>query len=77
MPEQMPTIPVDSLTKVDQELDKIVVSMMTLGDYIDKAIAENPGSKESLLKIKDLFETGVAPYMVDIVEISDALDKGD
>ncbi len=69
----------EAMVKVEMSVDAILASLKDLYDNLNylKGVKLDPSEKEVYDKVLDLVDTAVVPYMTDIVEALDNLDKGE
>ena len=67
---------IDGLEKIEMGIDQIVEGIKIVSQgLLDAQIANlNPKEREIVNKVKDLIETAVSPYTVDIIEQLDKLE---
>ena len=64
----------NAMVKVDDAVDQIAEGLLLLSDNLDKVDLDNEGDNQVIRDTKDLLETGVNPYMLDIINKLDALE---
>lgn len=74
-----PPAPIDSGTgfeKIDLGIDQLVQGcQLCMAGIADARMADlPPQSRRAVEQIKDLLETAIAPYLADIIRLSDTLD---
>lgn len=57
----------DALAMVDQALDTMVAASQVIDENLPKIKAEDVPQQASLDAIKDLMDTGVKPYLADVI----------
>lgn len=74
--EEKPEPSDTGLEKVDMGIDQLVqgVELITSGLQDSRMVDLDPKTRKVLEKIKDLVETAISPYLVDIIKESDSLD---
>lgn len=74
--EEKPEPSDTGLEKVDMGIDQLVqgVELITSGLQDSRMVDLDPKTRRVLEKIKDLVETAISPYLVDIIKESDSLD---
>lgn len=74
--EEKPEPSGTGLEKVDMGIDQLVqgVELITSGLQDSRMVDLDPKTRKVLEKIKDLVETAISPYLVDIIKESDSLD---
>lgn len=74
--EEKPEPSDTGLEKVDMGIDQLVqgVELITSGLQDSRMVDLDPKTRKVLEKIKDLIETAISPYLVDIIKESDSLD---
>jgi hypothetical protein len=70
---------VDGLEKIEMGVDQIVTGIKIINNgLIDANYADlRPLEREIVNKVKDLIDTAIAPYMVDIIKELDKLETED
>jgi hypothetical protein len=63
--------PKDPVEVIDEAVDNILASIEAIGEALGKVEAETAAEKAALVKIQDLMETAIAPYMIDVVKAMD------
>jgi len=58
----------DSLSVVDQAVDRIIASIMEIDENLSAIKPENDKQRKAITDVKDLMDTAIAPYMADIVK---------
>lgn len=75
--EGLPEPSKGGLEKIDMGIDLLVQGTEIINSGLqDARMADlDPKSRKVTEKIKDLIETAIAPYLVDIINASDSLEK--
>lgn len=75
--EGLPEPSEGGLEKIDMGIDLLVQGTEIINSGLqDARMADlDPKSRKVTEKIKDLIETAIAPYLVDIINASDSLEK--
>lgn len=68
--------PDSGLEKIDLGIDQLVqgTRLIQSGIQDTRMVDMDPKTRKAIEKIKDLLETAIAPYIVDIINCSDAIE---
>ena len=64
----------ESLTALDNAVDKAALALKTINDMIATVKAETPQEIEAKAKMEDILETALLPYMADFMEALQAFE---
>ena len=64
----------ENLVIVDQAVDSIIAAIQTLDETLPNVDADNDEQKNAIVKIQELLDTAIVPYMGDIVKELDVFE---
>ena len=64
----------ENLVIVDQAVDSIIAAIQTLDETLSMVEADNDEQKNAIVKVQDLLDTAIVPYMGDIVKALDVFE---
>ena len=67
----------DPIEILDSAVDTLIGTLESVSDAINEAKVDNEKEKKALERMKDLVETGIAPYVVDFAKEMDVFEGGE
>jgi len=64
----------EPLVDLDMAVDQLIAAVQTIGENLPKTQPNTPEQEAALKRIKELMETGVAPYVFDVVKAMQAFE---